>query len=217
MARFTIVIGNKNYSSWSLRGWIALRHCTTDFDEVTVLLRKPTTRADILAHSPAGKVPVLIDGDMRVWDSVAICDYLADIFPEAGLWPEDLAARTHARIICAEMHSGFVALRSDMPMNCRASLPGKGATQAALTDIARIEAMWKDCRERFGDGGDFLFGKFTAADAMYAPVASRLATYQPQLGGAAKAYVAAIHDLPGMVEWNEAAHVETDQIVEMER
>ena len=130
-------------------------------------MRKPTTGADIRAHSPAGKVPVLIDGDRVIWDSLAICEYLAEIFPDAGLWPEDQAARAHARAVSAEMHSGC----NDMPMNCRASLRGLGATQAALTDIARIETIWKECRELAVGGGDFLFGYFTIADAMYAPVA----------------------------------------------
>jgi glutathione S-transferase len=217
MARFTIVIGNKNYSSWSLRGWIALRSCTEDFDEIPILLRKPTTGADIHAHSPAGKVPVLIDRERVIWDSLAICEYLAEIFPQAGLWPENLEAHAHARAVSAEMHAGFAGLRKDMPMNCRASLPGRGATQAALTDIARIEAMWNDCRARFGDGGDFLFGHFTAADAMYAPVASRLATYQPALGPTASAYVEAIHGLPAMAQWIDAARAESDRLVEMER
>lgn len=216
MARFRIVIGNKNYSSWSLRGWIALRTCTEDFDEIPIQLRKPTTSADIRAYSPAGKVPVLIDGDRVIWDSLAICEYLAEIFPHAGLWPEESAARAHARSISAEMHAGFAGLRNDMPMNCRASLPGKGATQAALTDIARIEAMWNDCRARFGGGGDFLFGSFCSADAMYAPVASRLATYRPEIGPVAAAYVEAIHGLPAMAEWLEASREESDRLVEME-
>ena len=216
MARFTIIIGNKNYSSWSLRGWIALRHCTDDFDEVPIQFGKPTTSAEIRAHSPAGKVPALFDGERLIWDSLAICEYLAEIFPDARLWPEDLAARAHARAVSAEMHAGFADLRRDMPMNCRASLPGKGATQAALSDIARIEAMWNECRERFGGGGDFLFGPFTAADAMYAPVASRLKTYRPELGPTAKAYVEAIHGLPAMAQWIDAARAEPDRLVEME-
>ncbi len=217
MARFRIVIGNKNGSSWSLRGWIALRTCTEDFDEIPILLRKPTTSADIRAYSPAGKVPVLIDGDRVIWDSLAICEYLAEIFPHAGLWPEESAARAHARSISAEMHAGFAGLRNDMPMNCRASLPGKGATQAALVDIARIQAVWTECRERFGGGGDFLFGSFGAADAMYAPVASRLKTYQPEIGSVAAAYVDAIHGLPAMAQWSDAARAEPDHLVEMER
>jgi glutathione S-transferase len=152
-----------------------------------------------------------------IWDSLAICEYLAEIFPQAGLWPENLEAHAHARAVSAEMHAGFAGLRKDMPMNCRASLPGRGATQAALTDIARIEAMWNDCRARFGGGGDFLFGHFTVADAMYAPVASRLATYQPALGPTASAYVEAIHGLPAMAQWIVAARSESDRLVEMER
>ncbi len=216
MARFTIIIGNKNYSSWSLRGWIALKHCTDDFDEVHIALDKPTTSADIRAFTPAGKVPALLDGDRLIWDSLAICEYLAEVFPEARLWPDDRAARAHARGVSAEMHSGFADLRNHMPMNCRASLPGKGATQAALTDIARIEAIWVNCRERFGSGGEFLFGHFTAADAMYAPVASRLKTYRPELGAGAMAYVEAIHNHPAMAQWIGAARAETDRLVGVE-
>ncbi len=216
MPRMTIVIGNKNYSSWSLRGWIALRHTGAPFDEVHIALRRPTTGARIREHSPAGKVPILHDGDTTIWDSLAICEYLADKFPEAKLWPGDSQARAVARMVSAEMHAGFSGLRSHMPMNCRKSLPGRGATLAALTDIARIEAIWTGCRERFGSGGDFLFGHFTTADAMYAPVASRLRTYQPELGPVATAYVEAIHALPAMQEWIEAARAETETIIEME-
>ena len=216
MPRLTIVIGNKNYSSWSLRGWIALRHTGAAFDEEHVLLRRPTTRPEILAHSPAGKVPVLHDGDATLWESLAICEYLAERFPAARLWPEDGAARAMARVVSAEMHAGFAELRRDMPMNCRAHLPGKGATVAALTDIARIQAIWNDCRARHGAGGDFLFGHFTAADAMFAPMASRFATYEPELGAVAKAYVAAIHALPAMGDWIDAARAEPTRIVEME-
>ena len=216
MARFTIIIGNKNYSSWSLRGWFALRHCVADFEEIQISLDKPTTSADIRAHSPAGRVPALFDGERLIWDSLAICEYLAEIFPDAGLWPDDMAARAHARSVSAEMHSGFSDLRHDMPMNCRASLPGKGATPAALTDIARIEAMWSHCRERYGGGGDFLFGRFSAADVMYAPVASRFKTYQPEIGPTAMAYVEAIHGLPAMQQWIDAARAESDRLVKME-
>ncbi len=216
MARMTIVIGNKNYSSWSLRGWIALKHTGAAFDEVGVLLRRPTTRAEILRHSPAGKVPVLHDSGVTVCESLAVCEYLAEKFPAARLWPEDMGARARARAVSAEMHAGFADLRRDMPMNCRAHLPGKGATLAALTDIARIEAIWNECRGRHGAEGDFLFGHFPIADALFAPVASRFATYDPDLGSVAKAYVEAIHALSAMQEWIEAARAEPEQLVEME-
>ena len=216
MSQFTIVIGNKNYSSWSLRGWIALRVTGAAFDEVVVPLRRPTTHAAILAHSPGAKVPVLHHGDTTVWESLAIGEYLAELFPEAKLWPDDQAARSHARTVSAEMHGGFGAMRGHMPVNCRAHLPGRGLTQDALTDIARIEALWGDCRARFGGGGDFLFGGFTIADAMYAPVVSRFTTYQPDLGPVSQAYVDAVNGHPAMVEWNEAARAEPETIFEME-
>lgn len=216
MSQFTIVIGNKNYSSWSLRGWLALRVTGVEFDEVHVLLRRPTTRAAILAHSPGAKVPVLHHGDTTVWESMAICEYLAEQFPEAKLWPDDAAARTHARIVSAEMHGGFGDMRGDMPMNCRAHYPGRGLTQAAMTDIARIDALWCDCRMRFGAGGDFLFGGFTIADVMFAPVASRFVTYEPALSPTAKAYVDAMNAHPAMVEWVAASRDEPDTIYEME-
>lgn len=216
MTSMTIVVGNKNYSSWSLRGWIALRHTGAEFDEVVIPLRKPTTRAEILAHSPAGKVPILHDGDVTVWESLAVCEYLAEKFPTAKLWPEDAVARAYARSVSAEMHGGFPSLRSDMPMNCRAHLPGRGATLAALTDVARVESIWNECRSRHGVGGDFLFGHFTVADAMYAPVASRFATYEPELGATARAYVEAVHALPAMREWVDAARAEPERLVEME-
>lgn len=216
MSQFTIVIGNKNYSSWSLRGWIALRVTGAAFDEVVVPLRRPTTHAAILAHSPGAKVPVLHHGDTTVWESLAIGEYLAELFPEAKLWPDDQAARSHARTVSAEMHGGFGAMRGHMPVNCRAHLPGRGLTKDALTDIARIEALWGDCRARFGGGGDFLFGGFTIADAMYAPVVSRFTTYQPDLGPVSQAYVDAVNGHPAMVEWNEAARAEPETIFEME-
>ncbi len=216
MSAMTIVIGNKNYSSWSLRGWIALEHSGAEFDEVVISLRKPSTRAEILVHSPAGKVPILHDGDVTVWESLAVCEYLAEKFPAARLWPEDPVARAHARAVSTEMHGGFADLRRDMPLNCRAHRPGRGATLAALTDVARIAAIWDDCRSRHGAEGDFLFGHFTVADAMYAPVASRFATYEPGLGATTRAYVEAMHALPAMQKWVEAARAEAECLVEME-
>ena len=162
------------------------------------------------------KVPVLHHGDTTVWESLAIGEYLAEQFPEAGLWPDDRAARTHARTVSAEMHGGFGELRRDMPMNCRAHLPGRGLTLDARIDIARIDSLWTDCRERFGDGGDFLFGGFTIADAMYAPMVSRFTTYQPDLGPVAAAYVDAVNAHPAMIEWVEAARAEPESIFEVE-
>ena len=180
------------------------------------LLGAAVGAAAILAHSPGAKVPVLHHGDTTVWESLAIGEYLAELFPEAKLWPDDQAARSHARTVSAEMHGGFGAMRGHMPVNCRAHLPGRGLTQDALTDIARIEALWGDCRARFGGGGDFLFGGFTVADAMYAPVVSRFTTYQPDLGPVSQAYVDAVNGHPAMVEWNEAASAEPETIFEME-
>ncbi len=212
MSRLTIVIGNKNYSSWSLRGWLMVKQTGAPFDEVRVVLDTPTTRADLLRHSPSGRVPVLHDGDVTVWDTLAICEYLAERFPAAGLWPDDRAARARARTVAAEMHAGFAALRDAMPMNCRAHLPGKGRGPGVQDDIDRIAELWRDCRERHGAGGDMLFGDFCAADAMFAPVASRFMTYQVDLDPVSRAYVDAIGSLPAMTEWVAAARAETERI-----
>ncbi len=146
MSRMTLVIGNKNYSSWSLRGWLLVKRTGAPFDEVRVVLDTPTTRAELLRHSPSGRVPVLHDGDVTVWDSLAICEYLAERFPAAGLWPDERAARAWARAVSAEMHAGFAALRDAMPMNCRAHLPGKGRAPGVQDDIDRITELWRDCR-----------------------------------------------------------------------
>jgi glutathione S-transferase len=211
MADFTLVIGNKNYSSWSLRGWLMVKAAGIDFEEVVVPLDRPETLAAIKRHSPSGRVPVLLHLGLAVWDSLAIAEYLNDLKPEAGLWPDSLAARAHARSISAEMHSGFADLRNNMPMNIRASYPGKGMTQAVRADIERITGLWRDCRKRFAgampkDDG-FLFGAFSAADAMYAPVATRLRTYGVPLESDASAYCAAILNHPFMKAWcDEAAH-----------
>ena len=212
MGKLTIVIGNKNYSSWSLRGWIALKATGAEFDEIRIPLDTPDSRAGILEHSPAGKVPVLRDGALVVWESLAICEYLAEHFPAAGLWPDDDAARVHARVVACEMHAGFAALRKAMPMNCRAALPGKGGSPAADADIARIAAIWRECRDKFGAGGDFLFGRFGVADAMFAPVASRFTTYAVDLDPVSRAYVDAVLALPAMEAWYEAARAEPERI-----
>jgi glutathione S-transferase len=204
----TLVVGNKNYSSWSLRPWLALRQAQIDFDEIVVPLYQAESKAVLLRHSPAGKVPVLKHDGRRVWDSLAIMEYLAETFPAAGLWPEDAAARALARCISAEMHAGFAALRAGMAMNLREHLPGRRRSAAVDADIARITAIWRDCRLRFGEGGPFLFGTFTAADAMYAPVATRFRTYGVDLNPTCRAYADAVLALPAFQEWQAAAQEE---------
>jgi glutathione S-transferase len=216
VSAFTLVVGNKNYSSWSLRGWLAARAAGVPFDEVLVRLSEPGSKAALLEHSPAGKVPVLKHGERTIWDSLAIIEYLAEICPDAGLWPADPAARAHARSIAAEMHAGFQALRAHMPMNLRKSLPGKGRGRDVAEDIERICAIWVDCRARYGALGPFLFGRFTAADAMYTPVATRFRTYAVELDDVCQDYVDAVLARPDFREWHEAALEEAWVIAEDE-
>lgn len=208
MADMTLVIGNRNYSSWSLRAWLALRAANLYFDEVVIPLDQPETTARIREFSAAGRVPVLRHNDLTIWDSLAICEYVADLAPEARLWPADRDARAVARAVCAEMHSGFEALRMALPMNIRAERPGIVLSDATKTDIDRICAIWSDCRRRFGEGGPFLFGHFTIADAMFAPVVARFQTYGMTVGEQNRAYMEAVRSLPAMVEWSAAAAVE---------
>lgn len=201
----TLVIGNKNYSSWSFRPWIALRTAAIPFEEVVIPLYEPGSKERILSFSPAGKVPVLIDGDVRVWESLAIMDYLAERFPQAELWPKDAAARAHARAIAAEMHASFAPLRRHCPMNMWRPVKARELPPEVAADVKRIEAIFTECRERFGQGGAFLFGPFGAADAMYAPVVSRLHTYGIAVGAVAEAYKQAMMALPAWTEWRAAA------------
>ncbi|HEX6979171.1 MAG TPA: glutathione S-transferase family protein [Alphaproteobacteria bacterium] len=209
MADFTLFIGNKAYSSWSLRGWLACKIAGIDFDEVVIPLSRPETDVEIRKYSPSGKVPALRHGSNLIWESIAIGEYLAEIVPAAGLWPADRTARAHARTISAEMHAGFTDLRRNMWMNTRRTFPGKGRTPEALADIERICAIWRDTRARFGQDGPWLFGgRFCFADAMYAPVVSRFVTWQPPLPDDAKAYVAAVWDHPFMQEWRRGAEAE---------
>jgi glutathione S-transferase len=212
MADFTLVIGNKNYSSWSLRGWLMVKTAGIEFDEIVVPLDRPDTAPAIRKHSPSGRVPVLLHRGLAVWESLAIAEYLNDLKPEAGLWPPSAAARAHARAISCEMHAGFVDLRTNMPMNIRASFPGNGMTPAVRADIERITGLWRDCRKRFAgafqkDDG-FLFGTFGAADAMFAPVATRFKTYSVTLDSDADAYCTAILNHPAMKQWIDAAEHE---------
>ena len=206
MADLTIYLGNKNYASWSLRAWLALKATGEAFDEVVIPLFQPGSKETLLKYSPSGKVPALHHGDAVVWDSLAICGYLTEQFPAAGLWPDDPAAKAMARSVSAEMHAGFQALRRALPMNIRSSVPGRAIEPEVQADINRVMAIWRQCRNRFGEKqGDFLFGRFTIADAMYAPVATRFRTYRIDLEREADAYCDAILSLPAMQEWTAAA------------
>ncbi len=205
----TLVIGNKNYSSWSMRPWIALKAAGIPFEEALIPLDQPDTKERIQRHSKAGKVPVLIDGDATVWESLSILEHLAERFPKAGLWPADKAARAHARSVAAEMHSGFAPLRSLCPMNLWRPVEKLRLTPEALKDAERIAQIWRAARERYGKEGDFLYGAFTAADAMFAPMATRFRTYDIPCDEVCRAYIAAIHTHPAFQAWREEALKET--------
>lgn len=209
---YTLVIGTRNWSSWSLRPWLALKAIGAPFEEEVVRLRQPTTKEEVSARSPSSHVPLLIvketDHMLRIWDSLAIAEYLAEAHPEAGLWPSDRAARAEARSLSAEMHSGFAAIRQELSMEFARRLPAPELSAAALAGIARIEAAWNDARARFGAGGPFLFGRLSIADCFYAPVVSRFATYGIVLDGAARDYAAAMIAHPAMGEWRRLAEAE---------
>ena len=214
MSEPTLVIGNKNYSSWSLRPWLAMKVAGIPFAEHRIPLYGPGSKDQILVYSPAGKVPCLADGDLRVWDSLSICEYLAEKHP--GLWPQDPAARALARSVSAEMHSGFANLRAKMSMNIRKRSPGLGRTPESMADVARIVSLWSDCRARYGKGGPFLFGAFSIADAMYAPVVLRFRTYEVELPADCRAYSDAVLALPAMQDWIAAAMAETESLPQFE-
>ena len=205
-----LVIGNKNYSSWSMRPWVALKAGGIDFEEISIPLYTGTAdKQRILDVSPAGKVPALIDGDVTVWDSLAIIEYVAERFPEAHLWPETRAARAHARSISAEMHSGFAALRNECGMNLHRPVKAKPLSEAARADIARVQEIWTDCRTRYGAQGPYLFGAFSAADAMYAPVVHRFRTYAVDASPVVRDYMAAMAAQPAFAAWTAAGLAET--------
>lgn len=210
-AGFKLVIGSKNYSSWSMRPWVAMTAFGIPFEEVRIELGRPETSSLIARHSSAGRVPVLVSGETTVWDSLSICEYLAEQFPDKGLWPNEVTARAMARSICAEMHSGFTGLRSAMWMNIRASFPGKGRTPVAQADIARIAEIWEDCLARSGPH-HFLFGDFSIADAYFAPVVMRFRTYGVWLPPALQAYVDRVAAHPAVAQWVNEARKETDRI-----
>lgn len=212
MSQFTLVIGNKNYSSWSMRPWLVLKHFNIPFKEVYIPLYQEGTKATLLKWSPSGLVPALRNGDFAVWDSLAICEYLQELHPNLAMWPTEMNARAVARSISAEMHAGFAALRRSMPMNCRLSFPGKGLNDESAADIQRVTAIWRECREKFGASGPLLFGEFTIADAMFAPVALRLRTYDVALDEVCEAYVTALLVLPEVQEWIADAQAEEEVI-----
>jgi glutathione S-transferase len=211
---YRLLIGNKNTSSWSLRPWLAMKRAQIPFDEIDIDLRAPDAKAQILRHSPSGKVPALLTGRQVVWDSFAILEFLAEAHPSASLWPEVPEARAHARAVSAEMHSGFQALREHCPMDFVLRAPKASLPDPVAADVRRIVAIWRECRGRHGAAGPFLLGRFSAADAMYAPVASRFRTYLPDLSrhgddGTAQAYVEALFATPEMAAWEEAARRQT--------
>jgi glutathione S-transferase len=218
MAELTLYVGNKAYSSWSLRGWLALKLTGAPFEEVVFPMEGPgkTTKA-IHDSSPSGRVPLLKHGDLLVWDSLAIAEYVNELFPAARLWPEDRAARALARSASAEMHSGFGALRNALPMNVRRAPIELKLADDVRSEVARIVALWAECRRKHGAGGPFLFGRPTLADAMFAPVATRFRTYGVPVDADARAYVDAVHDWAPVHEWIDAGRRETWRIEPYER
>jgi glutathione S-transferase len=203
-----LIIGNKNYSSWSFRPWFAMKVAGIEFAETLISLEAADFKSRLMAMSDAGKVPVLLDGDTRVWESLAILEYLAEKFPAAGLWPGDRAARAHARAVASEMHAGFQALRRQLPMNVWRPVIQRQLEADAKADVARIDAIWNECRSRFGATGPFLYGAFGAADAMYAPVVWRFRTYAVEVSATARDYMHAVTALPAWSEWRDAARRE---------
>lgn len=209
MPEFFIALGNKNYSSWSLRGWLVLAACGADFEEEVIPLDRPETKARLKEISPTARVPLLRHGDLAIPDSLAIAEYLAERFPAAGLWPDDAAVRARARAAVCEMHSGFTALRAELPMAIREDCSGRSFSAEAEADIARAIEIWQDCRAAgSASGGPFLFGRFGIADAFYAPVVTRFRTYGIALPESAEAYARAVLDWPDMQRWTAAARDE---------
>lgn len=216
MSELTLVIGNKNYSSWSMRPWVLLRQKEIAFREVRLRFHSEEWNAHIDRWSPSRLVPVLWRDQQAVWDTLAIMETLHEWYPDRGIWPAEPAARAFARSAAAEMHSGFRDLRTHMPMNIRASHPGKGMNPDVRRNIDRIVELWTQARERFGAGGPFLFGAFSACDAMYAPVVMRFGTYAVALEGEAAKYCAAMREAPGVRAWVEAALQEKEIVAEDE-
>jgi len=208
MTRRKLVIGNKNYSTWSLRGWLVAKRAGQPFEEELIPLHQPGSSEQKSQHSQAGLVPILYDGDQRIWDTLAIAEYLHEQHPEARLWPEDEEKRAVARAVTCQMHSGFLALRSNMPMNIRHRAPSVGRGPGVLEDIAQMTALWREMRSQYGSGGDFLFGEWCIADAFYTPPAFRFQTYEIPLEGEAAAYAESLLAMPEVREWAEAGIAE---------
>lgn len=212
MSELELVIGNKAYSSWSLRPWLVLKHAGMPFRETLIPLYVPGYKERLLQFSASGKVPILRQGQLTIWESLAICEYLAEAFPDARLWPPDKSARAEARAVSAEMHAGFSGIRRAMPFNCRARGRHVPSTPELESEIARVVTLWEGCRTRYGAGGAWLFGRFSIADAMFAPVALRFLTYGVPLPGAARDYVDTVSSHPAVLAWIEAAKQETEVI-----
>ena len=212
-----LIIGNKLYSSWSLRPWLLMKALGLAFEETLVQLRQPDTKSRLLQYSPAGKAPILIDGDTTVWESIAIIEYLAEKHPEAGVWPRDARARAHARAICAEMHAGFSGLRQACPMNLGKRFAARDRGEAVAQDIARVTEIFRGTRSQFGTHGPFLFGDFSGADAMYAPVVTRFETYSIPVDDVTRAYMDAVLQHPAFRAWREAALAEPWVLAAVER
>ncbi|HMI86622.1 MAG TPA: glutathione S-transferase family protein [Polyangiaceae bacterium] len=208
-----LVIANKNYSSWSLRAWLLLREASIPFEEEIIGFNAADFADRVRRYSPAGRVPALIDGELVIWDSLAIAEYVAEKFPEKKLWPEARAARARARSICAEMHAGFGELRKRMPMNCEASLPLGILEIAVQRDVDRVVDIWRDARASYGTEGPFLFGGFTIADAFFSPIVWRFVTYDIPLPAPARAYVEAMRSLASMQAWLADARAEHDFVL----
>ena len=209
-----LVIGNKNYSSWSLRAWLFLKESGIDFEEIRIPLFTDRWREQIGLYSPARRVPVLVDGDLSVWDTQSIYSYLRELYPTAIGWPKDREARALARSIAAEMHAGFMGVRNDLPQNIRArrTLPLESLPSATLQEIERIQFIWGDCKKRYGDGGPWLFGEFTIADVVYAPVALRFLTYDIPITPAAKFFMDEVESLPSIQQWATESVAETETL-----
>jgi len=208
MTDLTLIIGNKNYSSWSLRPWMLMKHLGVDFTERQIVLDTPTFKDDVAKFGPSGRVPVLKHGDITVWDSLAICEYVAELTGRG--WPKDRTTRAYARSVCAEMHSGFANLRTEWPFNARARNRRPPMTPGLEADVDRIDEIWIDCRRQFGEAqqGPWLFGEYTIADAMYAPVVLRFNTYRAQVSDTTRWYMAAALEDPALQEWVQAAQKE---------